>query len=113
MFANLIETDQIYGHRKDAAGFHHALTAIDAALARWLDRIGEDDLMIVTADHGCDPASTHTDHTREYAPLLARFAGHGGRRHDGLLADVGASVRDWLHPGDAPRSPDASFIADA
>ncbi len=96
VFANLIETDQIYGHRKDAAGFHAALRLIDTALARWLSAIGDGDLLVITADHGCDPASAHTDHTREHAPLLARFAGHGGRRHDGPLADVGASVLDWL-----------------
>ena len=51
---------------------------------------------ILTADHGVDPTTDHTDHTREYAPLLARFAGDGGRRHDGALADVGASVLRWL-----------------
>ena len=66
----------------------------------------------MTADHGCDPASPHTDHTREYAPLLARFAGHGGRRHDGPLADVGASVLDWLTATSVPL-PGRSFIGDA
>jgi phosphopentomutase len=112
VFANLIETDQRYGHRKDAEGFHHALALIDAALARWLTAMGEGDLLIITADHGCDPASAHTDHTREHAPLLARFAGDHGRRHDGPLADVGASVLDWLTATTAPL-PGRSFIADA
>jgi phosphopentomutase len=112
VFANLIETDQIYGHRKDAAGFHAALRLIDAALARWLSAIGDGDLLVITADHGCDPASAHTDHTREYAPLLARFAGHRGRRHDGPLADVGASVLDWL-TGTVVSLPGRSFLADA
>jgi len=112
VFANLIETDQLYGHRKDAAGFHRALQVIDGALARWLRATGEEDLLIITADHGCDPASPHTDHTREYAPLLARFAGDGGRRHDGRLADVGASVLDWLTGGRAAL-PGSSFIAHA
>ena len=105
MFANLIETDQIYGHRKDVRGVRRgAARDFDEALGRWLRRLGEDDLLIVTADHGCDPASAHTDHTREHAPLLARFAGHGGRRHDGPLADVGASVLDWL-TGDERAAP--------
>ncbi len=109
VFANLIETDQVYGHRKDAAGFHAALRLIDRAIGRWEAALGEQDLLVVTADHGCDPASSHTDHTREYAPLLARFAGHGGRRHDGPLADVGASVLDWLTSAtSAP--PGRSFI---
>jgi phosphopentomutase len=112
VFANLIETDQRYGHRHDAAGFHEALQLIDAALARWLPALGEEDLLVITADHGCDPAASHTDHTREYAPLLARFDGDGGRRHDGPLADVGASVLDWLTATVAPL-PGRSFIADA
>ena len=112
VFANLIETDQIYGHRKDVEGFASALAAFDKALGRWLERLGEEDLLIVTADHGCDPASPHTDHTREHAPLLARFAGHGGRRHDGPLADVGASMLDWLTQTSAPL-PGRSFAGRA
>jgi phosphopentomutase len=112
VFANLIETDQVYGHRKDVEGFAAALADFDEALGRWTERLGEEDLLIVTADHGCDPASPHTDHTREYAPLLARFPGDGGRRHDGPLADVGASVLDWLTATSAPL-PGRSFIGDA
>jgi phosphopentomutase len=112
VFANLIETDQVYGHRHDAEGFQGALQLIDAALARWVATLGEGDLLIVTADHGCDPAAGHTDHTREYAPLLARFAGGHGRRHDGAFADVGASVLDWLAGEDAAL-PGRSFIVDA
>ena len=104
VFANLIETDQVYGHRKDVAGFHGALRRFDACVAGWLERLGDDDLLVLTADHGCDPAAPHTDHTREHAPLLARFAGDGGRRHDGPLADVGASVLDWLAGASAPAS---------
>jgi len=73
-------------------GFDDALRAIDAAVASWLPRLGGEDLLILTADHGVDPAMPHHDHTREHAPLLARFAGDGGRRHDGQLSDVGASA---------------------
>ena len=112
VFANLIETDQRYGHRHDAEGFHRALQAIDRALAGWLEATGERDMLVITADHGCDPAAAHTDHTREYAPLLARFAGHGGRRHDGPLADVGASVLEWL-TGERGALAGRSFIGDA
>jgi phosphopentomutase len=65
---------------------------------------------VLTADHGCDLTSAGTDHTREYAPLLARFAGHGSRRHDGPLADVGASVLAWLADADAPGLPGRSFL---
>ena len=59
---------------------------------------------MLTADHGVDPNVDHTDHTREYAPLLARFAGGDGRRHDGPLSDVGASVLRWLTGRDARRA---------
>ena len=75
IFVNLVETDQVYGHRHDVEGFHRALIEIDAAVAEWLTLVGEDDLLIVTADHGVDPTAPHTDHTREYAPLLATFDG--------------------------------------
>jgi phosphopentomutase len=96
VFTNLIDTDQVYGHRKDVEGFHRALQEIDAAVGRWLGLLRADDLLVLTADHGVDPQAEHSDHTREHAPLLARFEGHGGRRHDGPLADVGASALKWL-----------------
>jgi phosphopentomutase len=120
VFVNLIETDQIYGHRKDAAGFARALGEIDAALGRLLGRLGQGDLLVVSADHGVDPLHPGTDHTREYAPLLAlsgamldRPAGSPprGRRHDGPLADVGASVLDWLTGARAPALPGRSFLS--
>jgi phosphopentomutase len=110
VFVNLVETDQLYGHRHDVPGFHAALRGIDAAVARWLTLLRDGDLLVLTADHGVDPTTDHTDHTREYAPLLARFAGHGGRRHDGPLADVGASVMRWLTGWDAPELPGTSFV---
>jgi len=110
VFTNLVETDQVYGHRKDIDGFHAALRAIDTAVAGWLERLGEGDLLVLTADHGCDPLSDHTDHTRECVPLLAAFAGHGGRRHDGALADVGASVVAWLTGGGDAALPGRSFV---
>ncbi len=94
--ANLIETDQRYGHRKDVTGFHAALREIDAAVGAWLGALRPGDLLVLSADHGVDPAMAHSDHTRERVPLLARFAGDGGRRHDGPMADVGASLVAWL-----------------
>jgi phosphopentomutase len=121
VFVNLIETDQIYGHRKDVEGFAGALRQLDKQLARWLPRLREDDLLIVTADHGVDPRHAGTDHTREHVPLLAltgamaargtRGAGYGGARHDGPLADVGASVLWWLTGRTAARLPGQSFLA--
>jgi phosphopentomutase len=110
IFVNLVETDQAYGHRHDVEGFHGALRQIDAAVGDWLGLLREDDLLVLTADHGVDPNAPHTDHTREYSPLLARFAGHGGRRHDGPLADVGASVLRWLTGRDAPELPGQPFV---
>jgi phosphopentomutase len=112
VFTNLVETDQVFGHRKDVAGFHAALQDIDRSVAVWLDRLRPEDLLVVTADHGCDPASAHTDHTREHVPLLAAFPGHGGRRHDGPMADVGASVLRWLAGVEEPGLPGRSFVAD-
>ena len=100
VFANLVETDQVYGHRKDLEGFHRALREIDAAVGRWLKALRPGDLLVLTADHGCDPTTPGTDHTREHAPLLAVFEGHCGRRHDGPMADVGASVVRWLTGGE-------------
>src|SRR5919112_4021115 len=109
VFVNLVETDQVYGHRHDVEGFHQALKEIDAAVGGWLAAMRPGDLLVVTADHGCDPAAAHSDHTREHAPLLARFEGDGGRRHDGVLADVGASVLRWLTDRDAPGLPGTAF----
>ena len=109
-FANLVETDQVYGHRKDVDGFARALGEIDTAVGAWVDALRPGDLMVLTADHGCDPTTPGTDHTREHAPLLARFEGHRGRRHDGPLADVGASVLDWL-AGARADLPGSSFVS--
>ena len=111
VFSNLVETDQVFGHRNDVPGFHAALRGIDAAVEEWLaDLDPERDMLVLTADHGCDPTHPGTDHTREHAPLLARFAGHGGRRHDGPFADVGASVLRWLTQRDADGLPGQPFV---
>jgi len=110
IFVNLVETDQVYGHRHDVEGFHRALIEIDHAAAEWLTLLRDDDLLILTADHGVDPTAPHTDHTREYAPLLATYAGGDGRRHDGLLADVGASVLSWIVGRRAPDLPGDPFV---
>jgi phosphopentomutase len=121
VFANLIETDQVYGHRKDVPGFARALAEIDARVATLIEGMREGDLLIITADHGVDPAHPGTDHTREYAPLLAltgamarqggRGGGYGGARHDGLMADVGATVLSWLTGRRAERLPGESFLS--
>jgi phosphopentomutase len=110
VFTNLIETDQVYGHRHDADGFHRALREIDSSVSGWLPMLRDGDLLVLTADHGCDLRSPLSDHTREYVPLLAAFEGHSSRRHDGLLADVGASVLRWLTSLEAPELPGEAFL---
>jgi phosphopentomutase len=110
VFTNLVETDQVYGHRQDAPGFARALAQIDAYVSQWLELMRADDLLVLTADHGCDVTAPHTDHTREHVPLLAVFEGAGSRRHDGPLADVGATVLDWLTGRQAPSIPGHSFL---
>ena len=117
VFANLIETDQVYGHRKDVAGFARALAEIDARVGELLGRLRDGDLLILTADHGVDPLHPGTDHTREHVPLLAvtgeMVAGgdYGGFRHDGPMADVGATVLAWLAGERAARLPGEPFLS--
>jgi phosphopentomutase len=109
IFTNLVETDQLYGHRKDVEGFHAALQEIDAAVGRWLTLLGPEDLLILTADHGVDPETSHSDHTREHVPLLAVFDDADAHRHDGPMADVGATVLQWLTGREVPQIPGAPF----
>ena len=97
VFVNLVETDQTYGHRNDPEGFHRCLQEIDAAIPDLLGALGPDDLLVLTSDHGCDPTTPSTDHSREYALLVAHVPGRApGGRHDGEFADVGATVAAWL-----------------
>ncbi len=95
IFANFVDFDMLYGHRNDAEGYAKALEAVDRWLPALLDRLAPDDLLILTADHGCDPTTPSTDHSREYVPLLAygkaaRSGVNLGTR--GTLADMGQTV---------------------
>ena len=76
IFVNLVDTDMLFGHRRDINGYHDAVAAIDERLTVVMERLGPEDLLIITADHGCDPGFTGTDHTREYVPLLVVQPGH-------------------------------------
>ena len=102
VFTNLVETDQVYGHRNDVPGYHGALKAIDAEVGEWLERLDPaNDLLVITADHGCDPTTPgHRPHARARAAARALRRARG-RRHDGAFADVGASVLRWLTGRDA------------
>ena len=99
VFVNLVETDQTWGHRNDPRGFADALEEFDAGLPDLLAAHRHGDLLILTSDHGCDPTTPSTDHSREHAMLVAHTPGGPllGRRHDGdTFADVGATVARWL-----------------
>ena len=110
VFVNLVETDQVYGHRHDVPGFAAALRAIDDAVGAVAGAAARGRSAGPDRRPRRGPHTNHTDHTREYAPLLARFAGDGGRRHDGVLADVGASVMRWLTGRDVPELPGSPFV---
>ncbi|MFO7578444.1 MAG: phosphopentomutase [Pelovirga sp.] len=97
IMTNLVDFDMLYGHRRDAAGFAAALTAFDNWLPTLLQELGSDDLLIVTADHGCDPTTPGTDHSREYVPLLAYSPGLHAPVDLGVratFADLGATVAE-------------------
>jgi phosphopentomutase len=103
LFINLVETDANYGHRRDPDGFAQALEDIDIRLAKILELLTEDDLLLISADHGCDPTAAGTDHTREYVPLLLYAKGltprELGTRNS--FADIGTSVLKWLEIEDS------------
>lgn len=117
VLVNLVDTDQLHGHRKDAEGFAAALAAIDARVAAWVAALRPGDLLVLTADHGCDVTASHSDHTREYVPLLAARGDRASApaRHDGPMADVGASALAWLGVDDDGPDPlpGRSFTGDA
>ena len=98
-FVNLVDFDMVYGHRRDIDGYANALTEFDAWLGDFLPTLGEEDLVMITADHGCDPAYTATtDHTREYVPLLilgkaVKNVNLGTRK---TFADIAATVTELL-----------------
>ena len=112
VFANLVDFDQSFGHRNDAAGYARALEAFDSRLPELMRALGPDDALIVTADHGNDPTTPSTDHSRERVPLLAA----GPRVSPGVdigtratFADCGATVAELL--GVERTSPGTSFAA--
>jgi len=79
IFVNLVDTDMVYGHRRDPVGYHRSVAETDLALGELLPLLREDDLLMITADHGCDPTFSGSDHTREHVPLLVYCPGKPGR----------------------------------
>jgi phosphopentomutase len=98
IFVNLVETDMLWGHRNDPVNFHRCLQDFDRRIPDLLDALRPQDLFILTSDHGCDPTTPSTDHSREHALLLAYVEGRNadGAVHEGEFADVGATVNAWL-----------------
>ncbi|HET6204076.1 MAG TPA: phosphopentomutase [Planctomycetota bacterium] len=114
VFANLVDTDMLYGHRRDPKGFVKCLEEFDDDLRVLLERLGPSDLLLLTADHGCDPTfAKTTDHTREDAPLLAFRPGGPAGRDLGVrstFADLGATVAEAL--GVPPPAGSRSFLSE-
>ncbi len=99
LFVNLVDFDMVYGHRRDVKGYAAALEAFDKQLPEIQAKMGEDDLLIITADHGCDPCHTGTDHTREHTPLLVWSKKMQGGVNLGVretYADISATVLDFF-----------------
>jgi phosphopentomutase len=101
IFTNLVDTDSLFGHRRNVEGYAGALTEIDEWLGRIMEHMTADDLLIISSDHGNDPTAPGTDHTREFVPLLAYSSGiAGGIKHDAGtrqgFSDIAASISDWL-----------------
>ncbi len=95
-FTNLVDFDMVYGHRRNVEGYAAAVTEFDVWLGGFIERLRDGDVLMITADHGCDPGYTHTDHTREYVPLLV----YGGKSVNlGVrqsFADIGKTVCELL-----------------
>jgi phosphopentomutase len=111
LFVNLVDFDMLYGHRNDCDGFRRCLEELDAWIPQFCNALGDDDMAFITADHGNDPTTPGTDHTRERVPLLA----FGGRVHPAALGvrasfcDLGQTIADALAIDPLPRG--TSFLA--
>lgn len=92
LYVNLVDFDMLYGHRRDVEGYGHALEHFDETLGQLLEMLRPHDLLIVTGDHGCDPAFSGTDHTREYVPVLMVGGARGLLSERESFADVAATV---------------------
>ncbi len=98
IFVNLVDFDMLYGHRNDPQGYGRALEELDRALPGLLGKLAPGEALALTADHGCDPTTPSTDHSREYVPLVVHAPGRGGGDLGtrGSFADLGATVADFF-----------------
>src|SRR5262249_38075608 len=112
LFVNLVDTDMLYGHRRDAPGYARAMEEIDRALPDIASALRSDDILVITADHGNDPTFPGTDHTREQVPLLA-YSRRGAKGNAlgvrETFADLGATAAEYFGVK-APRG--RSFLAE-
>ena len=113
-FVNLVDFDSSFGHRNNPQGYAAAMTEFDRYLGELMPKLGDEDILIITADHGCDPSTPSTDHSREYTPMLIlgktiRAGINLGTRS--TFADIGATVLDYL--GVAARMPEGESFLDA
>lgn len=113
-FVNLVDFDMKYGHRNDIAGYANAMTEFDVQLGQFLPNMRDDDILIITADHGCDPSTPSTDHSREYVPMIIcgkhiKSGVNLGTRP--TFADISATVLDYLGV-DKQDTKGESFLAD-
>jgi len=113
IFTNLVDFDMKFGHRNDTTGYAAALAQADAFLPRLMDQLKETDLLILTADHGCDPTTPSTDHSREYVPLLVYGPARAGGADLGVrrsFADISATLAEMFSLKWSP--PGKSFLGD-
>jgi phosphopentomutase len=103
IFTNLVDTDMLWGHRRNVQGYAQSLEEIDLWLGKIMQSMGDDDLLLISSDHGNDPTAPGTDHTREYVPIIAyspSFASVDKKRLDiGVrkgFVDVAQSVASWF-----------------
>ena len=98
-FINLVDFDMVYGHRNDVAGYANALTVFDSELPLLMSKLSEDDILIITADHGCDPATPSTDHSREHVPMLIcgdKIKAGVDLKTRKSFADISATILEYL-----------------
>ena len=113
VFVNLVETDMLWGHRNDPENFHRCLQDFDRRLPDILEALRDGDLLVLTSDHGCDPTTPSTDHSREHAMLLLYAVGKnaaGRILENGEFGDVGATVNAWLGGKPSGRLPGTPIV---